>query len=72
MNFGFSPLVVSNTSVDRVMVYFCGFKYPSLVQQVHLNLEWARCKLFIGPAFVIDRFCLEAFNYQTSRSENNS
>ena len=72
MKFGFSPLVVSNTSVNRVMVYFCGFKYPSLVQQVHLNLKWARCKLLIGPAFVIDRFCLEAFYYQTSGSENNS
>ena len=72
MKFGFCPLVVSNTSVNRVMVYFCGFKYPFLDQQVHLNLKWARCKLFKGPAFVIDRFCLEACYYQASRSENNS
>ena len=69
MKFGFSPLVVSNTSVNRVIVYFCGSKYPSLVQKVHLNLKWARCKLFTRPAFVIDRFCLEAFYYQTSEYE---
>ena len=72
MKFGFSPLVVSNTSFNRGMVYFCGFKYPSLVQQVHLNLKWTLCKLFTGPAFVIDQFCLEAFYYETSGSENNS
>ena len=69
MKFRFSPLVVSNISVDRDIVFFLyGFKYFSLVQQVYL--KWARYKLFIGPVFVIERFCLEAFHYKTSRSEN--
>ena len=52
MKFGFSPLVVSNTSVNRVMVFFCGFKYSSVVQQVHLNLKWAHYK-FIGNKLFI-------------------
>ena len=69
MKFGFSPVVVSNTSVNRVMVFFGGFKYSPVAQQVHLNLKWANYKLFIGSVFVIDRFCLEAFYYKTSKSE---
>ena len=71
MKFGFSPLVVLNTSVKhlRVMVLFRGFKYSSVVQQVHLNLKWAHGKLLIGSVFVIDQFCLEDFYYKTSRSE---
>ena len=66
MKFGFSSLVVSNTSVKhlRVMVLFRGFKYSSVVQQVHLNLKWARYKLLIGSVFVIDQFCLEDFYYK--------
>ena len=66
MKFGFSSLVVSNTSVKhlRVMVLFRGFKYSSVVQQVHLNLKWAHYKLLIGSVFVIDQFCLEDFYYK--------
>ena len=47
-------------------------KYSSLVQQVYPNLKWAYYELFLESVFVINRFCLEASDYKTARSENNS
>ena len=70
MKLGISSLIVSNTSVNRTVMFFVWITVLLSSSKGSPDLNWAHYKLLRGSIFVFNFFC--GFYYKISKLEKNN